>query len=34
VLIRPVAVSMTRESFNLSSEEVASELAIKLKAEK
>ncbi|BBI92266.1 fused acetylglutamate kinase (inactive)/amino acid N-acetyltransferase [Serratia symbiotica str. Tucson] len=34
VLIGPVAVSVTGESFNLSSEEVATQLAIKLKAEK
>ncbi|MFC0226238.1 amino-acid N-acetyltransferase [Serratia aquatilis] len=34
VLIGPVAVSVTGESFNLTSEEVATQLAIKLKAEK
>ncbi|CDH21070.1 N-alpha-acetylglutamate synthase (amino-acid acetyltransferase) [Xenorhabdus bovienii str. kraussei Quebec] len=34
VLIGPVAVSVTGESFNLTSEEIASQLAIKLKAEK
>lgn len=34
MLIGPVAVSVTGESFNLSSEEVATQLAIKLKAEK
>lgn len=30
----PVAVSVTGESFNLTSEEIATQLAIKLKAEK
>ncbi|SFN45428.1 amino-acid N-acetyltransferase [Xenorhabdus japonica] len=34
VLIGPVAVSITGESFNLTSEEIATQLAIKLKAEK
>ncbi|MBB7432734.1 amino-acid N-acetyltransferase [Escherichia coli] len=34
VLMGPVAVSVTGESFNLSSEEIATQLAIKLKAEK
>nr|WP_113865561.1 amino-acid N-acetyltransferase [Brenneria salicis]NMN92547.1 N-acetylglutamate synthase [Brenneria salicis ATCC 15712 = DSM 30166]RBP64566.1 N-acetylglutamate synthase [Brenneria salicis ATCC 15712 = DSM 30166]RLM31345.1 amino-acid N-acetyltransferase [Brenneria salicis ATCC 15712 = DSM 30166] len=34
VLLGPVAVSVTGESFNLMSEEVATQLAIKLKAEK
>ncbi|WP_340614103.1 amino-acid N-acetyltransferase [Xenorhabdus thailandensis] len=34
VLIGPVAVSVTGESFNLTSEEIATQLAIKLKAEK
>ncbi|CBJ82819.1 N-alpha-acetylglutamate synthase (amino-acid acetyltransferase) [Xenorhabdus bovienii str. Jollieti] len=34
VLIGPVAVSVTGESFNLTSEDIASQLAIKLKAEK
>lgn len=34
VLLGPVAVSVTGESFNLSSEEVATQLAIKLNAEK
>lgn len=34
VLIGPVAVSVTGESFNLTSEEVATQLAIKLKAQK
>ncbi|MBC8944118.1 amino-acid N-acetyltransferase [Xenorhabdus indica] len=34
VLIGPVAVSVTGESFNLTTEEIASQLAIKLKAEK
>lgn len=34
VLMGPVAVSVTGESFNLTSEEVATQLAIKLKAEK
>ncbi|VTP66327.1 Amino-acid acetyltransferase [Serratia rubidaea] len=34
VLIGPVAVSVTGESFNLTSEEVATQLASKLKAEK
>ncbi|KPD04383.1 amino-acid N-acetyltransferase [Moellerella wisconsensis] len=34
VLIGPVAVSVTGESFNLTSEEVATQLAIKMKAEK
>ncbi|MCG8707248.1 amino-acid N-acetyltransferase [Brenneria sp. 4F2] len=34
VLLGPVAVSVTGESFNLTSEEVATQLAIKLKAEK
>ncbi|POT56516.1 amino-acid N-acetyltransferase [Citrobacter amalonaticus] len=34
VLMGPVAVSVTGESFNLTSEEVATRLAIKLKAEK
>ncbi|MCC3703749.1 amino-acid N-acetyltransferase [Rouxiella badensis] len=34
VLLGPVAVSVTGESFNLVSEEVATQLAIKLKAEK
>ncbi|WP_200874162.1 amino-acid N-acetyltransferase [Serratia sp. DD3] len=34
VLIGPVAVSVTGESFNLTSEEVATQLAIKLQAEK
>ncbi len=34
VLIGPVAVSVTGESFNLTSEEVATQVAIKLKAEK
>lgn len=34
VLMGPVAVSVTGESFNLNSEEIATQLAIKLKAEK
>ncbi|MBJ3813823.1 amino-acid N-acetyltransferase [Shimwellia pseudoproteus] len=34
VLLGPVAVSVTGESFNLTSEEVATQLAVKLKAEK
>ncbi|OZI14626.1 amino-acid N-acetyltransferase [Sodalis-like symbiont of Philaenus spumarius] len=34
VLLGPVAVSVTGESFNLTSEEVATQVAIKLKAEK
>ncbi|MBD2822744.1 amino-acid N-acetyltransferase [Xenorhabdus sp. 42] len=34
VLIGPVAVSVTGESFNLTTEEIATQLAIKLKAEK
>ncbi|PHM62097.1 amino-acid N-acetyltransferase [Xenorhabdus ishibashii] len=34
VLIGPVAVSVTGESFNLTSEEIATQLAIKLKADK
>ncbi|EIG6661008.1 amino-acid N-acetyltransferase [Escherichia coli] len=34
VLMGPVAVSVTGESFNLTSEEIATQLAIKLKAEK
>ena len=34
VLMGPVAVSVTVESFNLTSEEIATQLAIKLKAEK
>ncbi len=34
VLISPVAVSVTGESFNLSSEEVTTQLVIKLKAKK
>lgn len=34
VLMEPVAVSVTGESFNLTSEEIATQLAIKLKAEK
>ena len=34
VLMGPVAVSITGESFNLTSEEIATQLAIKLKAEK
>ncbi|MDC9592625.1 amino-acid N-acetyltransferase [Xenorhabdus sp. IM139775] len=34
VLIGPVAVSVTGESFNLTAEEIATQLAIKLKAEK
>ncbi len=34
VLIGPVAVSVTGESFNLTSEKIAAQLAIKLKAEK
>ncbi|HAI9149767.1 TPA: amino-acid N-acetyltransferase [Escherichia coli] len=34
VLMGPVAVSVTGESFNLTSEEIAAQLAIKLKAEK
>ncbi|MBI6548873.1 amino-acid N-acetyltransferase [Xenorhabdus lircayensis] len=34
VLIGPVAVSVTGESFNLTSEEIATQLAIKLKVEK
>lgn len=34
VLLGPVAVSVTGESFNLTSEEVATQIAIKLKAEK
>lgn len=34
VLIGPVSVSVTGESFNLASEEIAAQLAIKLKAEK
>ncbi|WP_446469929.1 amino-acid N-acetyltransferase [Xenorhabdus stockiae] len=34
VLIGPVAVSVTGESFNLTTEEIAAQLAIKLKAEK
>ncbi|HFM5774922.1 amino acid acetyltransferase [Escherichia coli] len=34
VLMGPVAVSVTGESFNLTSEEIATHLAIKLKAEK
>lgn len=34
VLLGPVAVSVTGESFNLTSEEVATQLAIKLQAEK
>ncbi|ESD10434.1 amino-acid N-acetyltransferase [Escherichia coli 908525] len=34
VLLGPVAVSVTGESFNLTSEEIATQLAIKLKAEK
>ncbi|HBO23248.1 MULTISPECIES: amino-acid N-acetyltransferase [unclassified Providencia] len=34
VLIGPVAVSVTGESFNLTSEEVATQLAVKIKAEK
>jgi len=34
VLMGPVAVSVTGESFNLTSEELATQLAIKLKAEK
>ncbi|EGL6012348.1 amino-acid N-acetyltransferase [Salmonella enterica] len=34
VLIGPVAVSVTGESFNLTSEEIATQLAVKLKAEK
>lgn len=34
VLMGPVAVSATGESFNLTSEEIATQLAIKLKAEK
>ncbi|HEY0207656.1 amino-acid N-acetyltransferase [Acerihabitans sp.] len=34
VLLGPVAVSVTGESFNLTSEEVATQMAIKLKAEK
>ncbi|EJY6318572.1 TPA: amino-acid N-acetyltransferase [Escherichia coli] len=34
VLMGPVAVSVTGESFNLASEEIATQLAIKLKAEK
>ncbi|PPI86398.1 amino-acid N-acetyltransferase [Candidatus Pantoea edessiphila] len=34
VLLGPVAVSVTGESFNLNSEEIAIQLAIKLKAEK
>jgi amino-acid N-acetyltransferase len=33
VLMGPVAVSVTGESFNLTSEEIATQLAIKLKAE-
>ncbi|HAW3062085.1 TPA: amino-acid N-acetyltransferase [Escherichia coli] len=34
VLMGPIAVSVTGESFNLTSEEIATQLAIKLKAEK
>ncbi|EQB4333060.1 amino-acid N-acetyltransferase [Providencia stuartii] len=34
VLIGPVAVSVTGESFNLTSEEIATQLAVKMKAEK
>ncbi|ELJ5475110.1 amino-acid N-acetyltransferase [Salmonella enterica] len=34
VLIGPVAVSVTGESFNLTSEEIATQLAVKLKAER
>ena len=34
VIMGPVAVSVTGESFNLTSEEIATQLAIKLKAEK
>ncbi|WP_440137848.1 amino acid kinase family protein, partial [Salmonella enterica] len=34
VLMGPVAVSVTGESFNLNSEEIATQLAVKLKAEK
>lgn len=34
VLIGPVAVSVTGESFNLTSEEIATQIAVKLKAEK
>ncbi|HEB1786609.1 TPA: amino-acid N-acetyltransferase [Escherichia albertii] len=34
VLLGPVAVSVTGESFNMTSEEIATQLAIKLKAEK
>ncbi|VTN11370.1 Amino-acid acetyltransferase [Raoultella terrigena] len=34
VLMGPVAVSVTGESFNLTSEEIATQLAIKLKAGK
>ncbi|KAF1370251.1 MAG: amino-acid N-acetyltransferase [Yokenella regensburgei] len=34
VLMGPVAVSVTGESFNLTSEEIATQMAIKLKAEK
>ncbi len=34
VLLGPVAVSVTGESFNLSAEEIATQVAIKLKAEK
>lgn len=34
VLMGPVAISVTGESFNLTSEEIATQLAIKLKAEK
>ncbi|CAJ0993204.1 amino-acid N-acetyltransferase [Pantoea sp. Nvir] len=34
ILLGPVAVSVTGESFNLTSEEVATQIAIKLKAEK
>ncbi|EJM3574926.1 amino-acid N-acetyltransferase [Salmonella enterica] len=34
VLMGPVAVSVTGESFNLTSEEIATQLAVKLKAEK
>ncbi len=34
VLLGPVAVSVTGESFNLTSEEIATQVAIKLKAEK
>lgn len=34
ILIGPVAVSVTGESFNLTSEEIATQIAVKLKAEK